>query len=169
MSNVLTDEEIQSVYSEFLDVKGSAMEFARRIERAVLAKAMDQEPVGRVSAVFNQGAGHFFNCEWLDHCNFKEGDLLYAHPLPAQAIPEGWRLTGFGQIKAGDVISLVMAGRRICTSAKEVLNAGTRKEEIVYNRKKNHYFITSMVLDGTSNHKDVFIIPTDSLSASPKT
>ena len=38
---ILSDEEIQSVYSEFLDVKGSVMEFARRIERAVLAKAQE--------------------------------------------------------------------------------------------------------------------------------
>lgn len=84
-----------------------------------------------------------------------------AEPVPAKeaAIPEQWRVTGYGQIKKGDVISMVMAGRRICTSAKEVLNAGTVKEEVIYNRKKNHYFITSMVLDGTSNHKDVFIIP----------
>jgi hypothetical protein len=93
---------------------------------------------------------------------------VYGAPPQAAAIPESWRLTKSGQIKVGDVISMVMAGRRICTSAKEVLNAGTDKEEIVYNRKKNHYFITSMVLNGTSNHKEVFIIPADSLSAAPK-
>jgi hypothetical protein len=92
------------------------------------------------------------------------------HKCEAQpaAIPESWRLTKVGQIKVGDVISMVMAGRRICTSAKEVLNAGTDREEVIYNRKKNHYFITSMVLNGTSNHKEVFIIPGDSLSAAPK-
>ncbi len=89
-------------------------------------------------------------------------------PTQAAAIPESWRLTKAGQIKVGDVISMVMAGRRICTSAKEVLNAGTDREEVIYNRKKNHYFITSMVLNGTSNHKEVFIIPGDSLSAAPK-
>lgn len=46
---MLTDQEIQSAYSEFLDIKGSAMRFARRIERAVLAKAMQkQEPAGYI-------------------------------------------------------------------------------------------------------------------------
>jgi len=58
---------------------------------SVVSKAMatpKQEPVGKISSVFNQGAGHFFNCEWFDHCSFKEGDLLYAHPPQAAAIPE---------------------------------------------------------------------------------
>lgn len=55
---MLTDEEIQSVYSEFLDMKGSAMEFARRIERAVLAKAMQkQEPVAYLPFLSNRADG----------------------------------------------------------------------------------------------------------------
>lgn len=62
-----------------------------------------------------------------------------------------------GQIKAGDWFHCMMAGRFICAKAKQVLNPGTANEEIVYNRKKNHYFITRMVLDGTSNHKDVMV------------
>jgi len=85
--------------------------------------------------------------------------LSSARAEDAQAMPDAWRLTKQGQIKVGDVISLVVAGRRICTTAKEVLHPGTGAEEVIYNRKKNHYFITSMVLDGTSNHKDVFIMP----------
>ena len=71
---------------------------------------------------------------------------------------EIWKpLSRAGQIQAGDCLQIMMAGRLICTQAKLVINAGTDREEIVYNRKKNHYFITSMVLDGTSNHKDVMV------------
>src|SRR5690606_11764066 len=38
-----------------------------------------------------------------------------------------------------------------------VLQAGTEDEEVVYNRSKNHYFITSMVVDGSSSHKNVMV------------
>jgi len=71
---------------------------------------------------------------------------------------EKWKpLNRAGQIQVGDWLQIMMAGRFICTQAKLVINAGTAREEIVYNRKNNHYFITSMVLDGTSNHKDVMV------------
>lgn len=79
-------------------------------------------------------------------------------------IPNDWRVTKFGQIKTGDVISLVCGDKHICTTAKEILNAGTNREEVIYNRKKNHYFITSMVLDGTSMHKHVFIVPNPAIA-----
>lgn len=73
-------------------------------------------------------------------------------------VTEKWvPLNRAGQIQAGDSFHCMMAGKFICAKAKLVLNSGTAREEIVYNRKKNHYFITSMVLDGTSSHKDVMV------------
>jgi len=122
------------------------------IASAIAMPAPKQEPVG-----ITDSAGNLK----IYKDKLPANTAIYAAP-PQAAIPESWRVTKAGQIKVGDVISMVMAGRRICTSAKEVLSAGTDREEIVYNRKKNHYFITSMVLDGTSNHKEVFIIPVDS-------
>lgn len=87
-------------------------------------------------------------------------DRLSKQAAPvSDGLPEQWRLAGPGQIKSGDVIIMTTAGRRICKTAKEVLHAGTREEEVIYNKKKNHYFITRMVLDGTSYHKDVYIVP----------
>jgi hypothetical protein len=77
----------------------------------------------------------------------------------AYGLPDAWKLRSAGQIKKGDLISLELAGKRICVTAREILNQGTDREEIVYNRRRNHYFITSMVLDGTSNHKNVYVIP----------
>ena len=168
---MLTDEEIKIIYDEYereIDAGHTVNGFARAIERAVLKKLGEQEPE---YYLFAEELYHRESEALSDYVR-QEAEKLYAHPLPTQAVPEsmpeGWRLTGCGQIKQGDVISMVMAGRRICTSAKEILNAGTNKEEVVYNRKKNHYFITSMVLDGTSNHKDVSIIPAGSLSAAQK-
>ena len=38
-----------------------------------------------------------------------------------------------------------------------VIAPGDPKEEIIYNRGKNLYFITSMAVDGTSSHKNVMV------------
>lgn len=62
----------------------------------------------------------------------------------------------FGQIEQGDRLSIIDSQGRLrkCT-ARLVLSAGTDKEEIVTNKAKNHYFIVSMVLDGSSWAKAV--------------
>lgn len=65
------------------------------------------------------------------------------------------KLTSIGQLKAGMPIRFVMNDVDIETDVKEVLFAGTENEEIVYNRKKNHYFMVSMVLNNTSYAKEV--------------
>jgi len=77
--------------------------------------------------------------------------------VSSEVIEKWVPLNRAGQIKVGDWLRFLMAGRFISAQAKLVLNAGTAKEEIIYNRKKNHYFITSMALDGTSSHKDVMV------------
>lgn len=70
-----------------------------------------------------------------------------------------WRhITGPGQVKPGDLMRFSLKGRRIEAPAQVVLHEGTDREEIIYNRKRNHYFITSMAVDGTSNHKDVMFV-----------
>lgn len=70
--------------------------------------------------------------------------------------PVAWnKLTGIGQLKAGMNIRFSMNGVDIETDVKEVLFAGTKNEEIVYNRKKNHYFIVGLVLDNKSHAKQV--------------
>lgn len=64
-------------------------------------------------------------------------------------------LTGAGQVEPGDWLEFRVGDSTISCAAVEVLFAGTEKEEIVYNRVRNHYFITRMVVDGTSSHKNV--------------
>lgn len=65
------------------------------------------------------------------------------------------QLTSAGQIKPGNTVHCDFKGRPQKYRVKEVLYAGTDKEEILINKKKNLYFITSMAIDGTSWAKNV--------------
>lgn len=69
------------------------------------------------------------------------------------------KLTGYGQINEGDSLVIEYMGKRMCVTANVILQKGTDEEEVIYNRKRNFYFITSMVLAGTSNHKNVYVVP----------
>lgn len=72
-------------------------------------------------------------------------------------VPDWNPLTGPGQIKKGDLLRFAVAGKEIEAPAQLIINEGTDKEEIVYNRGKNHYFITDMAVNGTSSHKSVMV------------
>ncbi|MFY0997602.1 hypothetical protein [Pseudomonas juntendi] len=66
-------------------------------------------------------------------------------------------LSAPGQIQEGDWLCFTVQGSFICARACLIIDPGTDKEEIVYNRKKNHYFCTDMAIAGTSNHKRVLV------------
>lgn len=66
-------------------------------------------------------------------------------------------LSAPGQIQEGDWLCFTVSGSFICAQARLIICPGTDKEEIVYNRKKNHYFCTDMAIAGTSNHKGVLV------------
>lgn len=66
------------------------------------------------------------------------------------------KLTAPGQIKRGCRIHCTFNGKPQTCRAKEILNAGTDKEEILIDVKQNIYFITSMAIDGSSWAKDVY-------------
>lgn len=65
------------------------------------------------------------------------------------------KLTAPGQIKRGCKIHCTFGGNPHTYRAKEILYAGTDREEVIINKKKNLYFITSMAIDGSSWAKDV--------------
>lgn len=69
------------------------------------------------------------------------------------------RVTACGQIKQGDKLVLVVGykGTLKIATAKMVLCSGP-KEEIVYQKRKNYYFATRLVLSGTSWVKEVYIV-----------
>jgi hypothetical protein len=69
------------------------------------------------------------------------------------------RLSGAGEIKKGAPLLLEMrTGEIVPATAKKVLFPGDFGEEIIYRKRKNHYFITSMVVDGTSHVRNVWIV-----------
>ena len=94
-----------------------------------------------------------------------DSGVLELHPRLSQAMHDaeqaktsGWTpLAAAGQVQPGDYLSFTVGGKPLCVKAKEVLFAGTDKEEIIYRRRRNQYFITSMALDGTSTHKGVWV------------
>lgn len=60
-----------------------------------------------------------------------------------------------GQVSVGDKLRFTIGGKQKIKTAMKILHAGTEKEEVIYSTHKNFYFITSMVVDGTSTHKNV--------------
>lgn len=67
-----------------------------------------------------------------------------------------WKpVTGPGQVHHGDRVRFTIGDKQHQQRAKSILNWGTDKEEVIYDRGQNYYFITSMVANGTSNHKNV--------------
>ena len=68
------------------------------------------------------------------------------------------KLSGIGQIKKDDYLAIRLADKCFCAQARMIINPGKTEEEVVYNISRNHYFITSMVLDGSSSHKEVLVL-----------
>jgi hypothetical protein len=92
---MLTDEEIMALRNKCSHENGViiSMDFAREIERAVLAKAGEQKPdywkIGGLGGdvITNKKS----ELDLAERFNWPV-EPLYKHPLPAQAIPEGWQL-----------------------------------------------------------------------------
>ena len=65
-------------------------------------------------------------------------------------------ITKEGQLEKGDLILLEMKCARVMTKkVSDVLNSGTAIEEIIYSKKKNHYYLTHNLLSGYSHIKNV--------------
>lgn len=63
-----------------------------------------------------------------------------------------------GQVREGDLLLIGTNDGVQEARARIVLNHGTDREEVVIAKRSNRYFITSMLLDGTSWAKDVRIV-----------
>ncbi|WP_176717433.1 hypothetical protein, partial [Pseudomonas defluvii] len=91
-----------------------------------------------------------------EHCAYEKAEQVnnfLAQPTEQhQGEPvelDAWQpLMAAGQIQLGDWLSFTVAGKFICAQAREILNPGTSAEEVIYNRRQNHYFVTSMAIDG---------------------
>lgn len=68
------------------------------------------------------------------------------------------QLTKPGQIKPEDVVILYYGGNKQIHLVDDVLNPGTKDEEILLDTPNNKYFITSMAIEGSSWAKEVRFI-----------
>ena len=71
---------------------------------------------------------------------------------------ESTPVTGFGQINAGDFILISDGKITFPAEVKCVIRPGTVEEEVIISRRKNIYFISHMMLDGTSWVKAVSVV-----------
>ena len=77
-----------------------------------------------------------------------------APPTQAIAVEAAWQdMTEYGQVKVGDFISFWIGDEHFDEQVKEVLNAGTDREELIYNKMKNYYVVSKNVLTGFGNVK----------------
>jgi len=67
-------------------------------------------------------------------------------------------VTRAGQVKVGDKLRFWIGDTGYAETASQILHAGTDAEEVIYNKRSNYYFITSMVIKGRSNHKRVEVL-----------
>jgi hypothetical protein len=67
-------------------------------------------------------------------------------------------VTGPGQVRKGDMLRFKIGDKRYDERAKQILHPGTDKEEVIYDKGRNFYFITAMVMSGFSNHKCVEVL-----------
>jgi hypothetical protein len=67
-------------------------------------------------------------------------------------------LADFGQIEEGDYLLIYTSIGAYIAKAKEVIRSGEPSEEIVINKRKNHYFILSMYFENKSWVKNVIIL-----------
>lgn len=121
---------------------------------ATAGKKATRFPWFKKVACSNDGCGAHFAYWHPDEWNRRAAPIAQTAPHPEQS--ERWQsVTRPGQIDVGDWLSFTVGGCLICAKARDVLNPGTDREEVIYNRAKNYYFITRMAVDGSSSHKGV--------------
>lgn len=86
--------------------------------------------------------------------------LSYAQPAAGEQVATWVALTAAGQLRKGDKIRFRFGEETLTETVAMVLEAGTEREEIVYNRRRNFYFITGKALAGTSSAKHVEVLRT---------
>jgi hypothetical protein len=81
--------------------------------------------------------------------------LPYANMVQFLDVSKWKFVTEVGQVLPGHRLRFTIGDDQHHASVKQILNPGTPSEEIIYDKGRNFYFITSMVAAGTSNHKNV--------------
>jgi hypothetical protein len=82
------------------------------------------------------------------------------------ASASGWQpITKPGQVRVGDKLRFTIGDDRYSETAKELLHAGTEQEEIIYNKRRNYYLITSMAIANRGSQKNVEFLAAIATSA----
>lgn len=78
-----------------------------------------------------------------------------AEPAGQQEVTPKWqRITKPGQVKVGDKLRFTIGDSKYSETAKRILNAGKCDEEIIYNKRRNYYLITSMAIANKGSSKN---------------
>ncbi len=67
------------------------------------------------------------------------------------------KVTDLGMINEGDVLLIDTCYGKFKAHAKTVIRSNQPTEEVVIHKGRNHYFILSMLLDGSSWVNEAFI------------
>ena len=92
---MLTDEEKQAIIDRYhTDKNYDLWDAFDAIERAVLKKLGEQEPAWykELGAMEIEHPSRYRKLVDVGSISGLDYEPLYAHPLPAQAVPEGWQL-----------------------------------------------------------------------------
>lgn len=92
-------------------------------------------------------------------------DALATSAAPGSAEPSApqWKpITAPGQVKVGDKLRFNIGSEKFSETVKLIIHKGMPDEEIIYNKTRNFYLITSMCIKGTGQSKNVEFLATSS-------
>ena len=99
--------------------------------------------------------------KYEDHVCASQVAAPPALPVSQEPVAPLWmRITAPGQVKVGTKLRFNIGDKNYAETAKQILDPGTAKEEIIYNKRKNYYLITSMAINGTGSAKNVEYLAT---------
>lgn len=86
----------------------------------------------------------------------------------AEVKPVAWkRITAPGQVKVGDKLRFNIGDDKFSETVKQILHPGTAREELIYNKHKNYYVITSNAITNFGSSKNVEFLETEHAKPEP--
>ena len=77
----------------------------------------------------------------------------------AERVAAGWLpITAPGQVAVGDKVRFTIGDAEYHETVKQILDPGTDKEELIYNKRRNYYLITSMAIANKGSQKNVMVL-----------
>lgn len=143
---------------------GDAMTAGAKLDCAAAIRALSQPSPAVKSAAPNWNANEIDDLAFGYCPSGKIGELrefaaaLLARPPRAvkSAEPTGWkRITAPGQVKVGDKLRFTIGDSAYRETVKQILDPGTDREELIYNKRMNYYVITKNAMTDFGSSKNV--------------